>query len=181
MTGTVAPRRPQAVPATTERDGVGLAARVREARDRLDPPAVTVPAPRSAAGVVPAPALRVDPHAPSKELLAELDGFTAELAAVESPADGADGAAHRVLCRIVDLVADGVPEAGWSATEEIDVELLRATSDAARALHGRAAALLATLDEQDRPGPAAAVGSLVTTLQVVQVVADLELFERARR
>lgn len=177
MTGTVATRRPEAVPAPA----AGLAARVREARDRLDPPAVSVPAPRSAAGVVPAPALRVDPHAPSTELLAEFDGFTEELAAVEKPADGADGAAHRVLCRIVELVADGVPEAGWSASEEIDVEVLRATSDAARVLHGRAAALLATLDEQDRPGPAATVGSLVTTLQVVRVVADLELFERARR
>lgn len=180
MTGTVANRRPQAVPAA-ERDGAGLAARVGEARDRLDPPAVSIPAPRSAAGVVPAPALRVDPHAPSRALLAEFDAFAEELAAVESPADGPAGEAHRVLCRITELVAAGVPEAGWSATEEIDVEVLRTTSDAARALHGRATALLATLDEQERPGPAAAVGSLVTTLQVVQVVADLELFERARR
>lgn len=174
MTGTVASRRPDTEPA-----GVGLAARAQEARARLEPPTVTVPAPRSAAGVVAPPALVPAENAPSAELLAEVDALTEALEAVE--AAGEDDPTHRVLCRLAALVAGGVPDAGWSATEDIDVAVLRETSDAARGLQERAAKLLARLDGEERPGPAAALAPLTTTLQVVVVVADLELFERARR
>ena len=100
-----------------------------------------------------------------------------ELQAVETDRDDE---AHRTLCRIAELVADGVPEAGWSADEEIDVDTLRATSEAARGLHGKAATLLERLDAEKRHGPAAVVDSVATTLRVVGVVADLEVFERAR-
>lgn len=173
MTGNVATREPETESATRP----GLADRVREAHARLDPPTVTVPAPRSAEGVVPAPALRTDTDAPPKDLLAAVDGLADELAAVE---DDQDDRTHRTLCRIAELVADGVPDAGWSEAEEIDVEVLQATSEAARGLHGKAATLLERLDAEERHGPAAEVGSVATTLQVVGVVADLELFERAR-
>ncbi|GAA4835832.1 hypothetical protein GCM10023201_25670 [Actinomycetospora corticicola] len=174
MTTTVATREPD-----TEASGVDLAAPVREARARLEPPTVSVPAPRSAAGVVAPPAMASSEDAPSAELLAEVDDLTTALEAVE--AAGEDEPAHRVLCRIAQLVADGVPDAGWSAEHGIDVEVLRATSDAARGLQERTAKLLARLDTEERPGPAAAIAPLTTTLQVVVVVADLELFERARR
>ncbi|WP_018334198.1 hypothetical protein [Actinomycetospora chiangmaiensis] len=174
MTGTVVTRRPD-----TEASGVGLVACVREARARLEPPTVAIPAPRSAAGVVAPPTMATAEDAPSEELLAEVDGLTEALDAVEAAGD--DDPIHRVLCRIAELVAGGVPDAGWSATEEIDVAVLRGTSDAARGLQERAATLLARLDAEERPGPAAALAPLTTTLQVVVVVAELELFQRARR
>lgn len=174
MTGNVATRGPESESATRPT----LADRLREARARLDPPTVTVPAPRSAEGVVPAPTMRTDPDAPPKDLLAAVDGLAEELAAVESDQDDE---AHRTLCRIAELVGDGVPEAGWSAAEEIDVDVLQATSEAARGLHGRATTLLERLDAEKRHGPAAVVDSVATTLRVVGVVADLEVFERARR
>ncbi|WP_433800169.1 hypothetical protein [Actinomycetospora sp. CA-084318] len=173
MTGTVAARP------DTEAPGAGLSAPVREARARLEPPIVSVPAPRSAEGVVPPPALASTDDTPSDELLTEVDGLTEALEAVESA--GADAPTHRVVCRIVELVAEGVPEAGWSADEGIDVAVLREASDAARGLQERAAKLLARLDTEERPGPAAAIAPLTTTLQVVVVVADLEQFARARR
>lgn len=173
MTGNVATRGPESESATPP----ALADRLREARARLDPPTVTLPAPRSAEGVVPAPTMRTDPDAPPKDLLAAVDGLAEELAAVESDQDDET---HRTLCRIAELVGDGVPEAGWSAAEEIDVDVLQATSEAARGLHGRATTLLERLDAEKRHGPAAVVDSVATTLRVVGVVADLEVFERAR-
>ncbi|MCD2190156.1 hypothetical protein [Actinomycetospora soli] len=172
MTGTVAARP------DTEASGAGLSAPVREARARLEPPTVPVPAPRSAEGVVPPPALASSADAPSEELLAEVDDLAAALEAVETA--GEDAPTHRVVARIVQLVAQGVPEAGWSAEEGVDVAVLREASDAARGLQERAAKLLARLDTEERPGPAAAIAPLTTTLQVVVVVADLEQFERAR-
>lgn len=173
MTGNVATREP----GTEATPHPALADRVREARARLDPPTVTVPAPRSAEGVVPASSPRTDSDTSPEDLLAAVDGLADELAAVE---DDQDDQTHSTLCRIAVLVADGVPDAGWSAAEEIDVEVLQATSEAARGLHGKATKLLDRLDGEKRPGPAAAVGSVATTLQVVGVVADLEVFERAR-
>ena len=174
MTGIVAttrdPEGGTAAPAA-------LAARLREARARLDPPPVTVPAPRSADGVVTAgPDTGVD--APDEDLVAAVDGLARELEAVE--ADEGDDA-RRLLCRIAGRVGDGVPEAGWSADEGLDVEVLRAASEAARDLHERAATLLARLDAAERNGSAVVVDSLATTLRVVGVVADLEVMERARR
>jgi hypothetical protein len=173
LTGNVATREPETDTAVRP----ALADRIREARARLDPPTVTIPAPRSAEGVVPAPSLRTDPDAPPKDLLAAVDALTEEIARVEKDSDDE---AHRTLCRIAALLGDGVPEAGWSATEEIDVEVLQATAEAARTLHGKATTLLERLDSESRHGPAADVGSVATTLQVVGVVADLEVFERAR-
>ncbi len=173
MTGNVATRGPESESAARP----ALADRVREARARLEPPSVSVPAPRSAEGIVPAPSLRTDPDAPPKDLLAAVDGLIEQLQAVESDRDDVT---HRTVCRIAELVADGVPEAGWSADEEIDVETLQATSEAARGLHGKAATLLERLDAEKRHGPAAAVDSVAMTLRVIGVVADLEIFERAR-
>jgi hypothetical protein len=173
LTGNVATREPDtAVPRAA------LAERVREARARLDPPTVSVPEPRSAEGVVPAPDLRTDPDAPAKDLVAAVDALAEELEAVEADQDDD---ARRVLCRIAAWVGDGVPEAGWSADEGLDVEVLRSTSEAAKELHGHAAALLERLDSEERHGPAAVVDSVATTLRVVGVVADLEVMERARQ
>ena len=73
-----------------------------------------------------------------------------------------------------------MPEAGWSSAEEIDVDTLQATSEAARDLHGKTTTLLERLDAEKRHGPAAVVDSVATTLRVVGVVADLEIFERDR-
>ncbi|MDL5155739.1 hypothetical protein [Actinomycetospora termitidis] len=173
MTGNLATRRTEAA------TDVGLSRHVTEARTRLEPPSVSVPAPRSADGVAAPVVLRTDTRDPSPELVTELDELGKAVAAVESAGEEDD--THRVLCRIAELVTGGVPDAGWSATEEIDVEVLRATSDAARELHERTTKLVERLDTEDLPGPAAALGGLSTTLQVVVVVADLELFERARR
>jgi hypothetical protein len=154
-----------------------LAARLREAQARLDPPRVTVPAPRSADGVVTSgPDTGAD--ASDEDLVAAVDRLARELEAVE--ADGEDDA-RRLLCRIAGRVADGVPEAGWSADEGLDVDVLRAASDAARDLHERAATLLERLDAAERNGSAVVVDAVATTLRVVGVVADLEVMERARR
>jgi hypothetical protein len=154
-----------------------LAERLREARARLDPPTVTVPAPRSADGVVTSgPDTGAD--APDEDLVAAVDDLARELEAVE--ADEADEA-RRLLCRIAGRVGDAVPEAGWSAEEGLDVDVLRAASEAARGLHERAAALLERLDAEHRNGSAVVVDSVATTLRVVGVVADLEVMERARR
>lgn len=173
MTGNVATREPDtAVP------HAALAERVREARARLDPPTVSVPEPRSADGVVPAPDLRSDPDAPAKDLLEAVDALAEELETVEGDRDDD---AHRLLGRLAAWAGDGLPDAGWSAEEGLDVEVLRATSEAAKGLHGRAAALLERLDSEERPGPAAMVDSVATTLRVVGVVADLEVMERARQ
>ncbi len=174
MTGTVVTHEPEgdvAAPAA-------LADRVREARARLDPPTITVPAPRSAEGVVAPDGPDAGADAPGEDLVAAVDRLADELAAVE--ADREDEA-HRTLCRIAGLVRDGVPEAGWSADEELDVDVLRATSEAARILHGRAAGLVERLDAEERQASAVVVDSVATTLRVVGVVADLEVMERARR
>ncbi|NMO92491.1 hypothetical protein [Actinomycetospora sp. TBRC 11914] len=182
MTGNVATREPEGDTVAPEGDTVAphaaLAERVREARARLDPPSVSVPAPRSAEGVVPPPALHADPDAPAKDLVAAVDALAEELDTVEG--DREDDA-HQVLCRIAAWATDGVPEAGWSADEGLDVEVLQATSEAAKGLQERAAALLERLDSEERHGPAAAVDSVATTLRVVGVVADLEVMERARQ
>lgn len=172
MTGNLATREPESESVAPP----ALAGRIREARARLEPPTVTVPEPRSADGVVPTPNLRSEAEGPAKELLTAVDGFAEELAAVEQDQDPA----HRTLCRIAGLVGDGVPDAGWSATEEIDVEVLQATSKAARGLLETATSLLERLDAENRDGPAADVGSVATTLQVIGVVADLEALERSR-
>lgn len=174
MTGNVATRGPETAPATHP----ALAERVREARARLDPPTVSVPAPRSEEGVVPSAVVRTDAQAPAEDLLTALDALAEELEAVEKDEDDET---HRTLCRIAELVGSGVPEAGWSAAEDLDADVLPATSEAARALHGRASELVERLDAEERHGPAAVVDSVATTLRVVGVVADLEVFERARQ
>jgi hypothetical protein len=176
VTGTVVTREPDDDEAVVA--PAALADRVREARVLLDPPAVTVPAPRSAEGVVPASDPAVGADAPGADLVAAVDRLAEELGAVESDRDDE---AHRALCRIADLVRDGVPEAGWSADEGLDVDVLRATSEAARGLHERAAALLGRLDAEERHGSAVVIDSVATTLRVVGVVADLEVMEHARR
>lgn len=173
MTGSVVTHEPEGAAVAP----AALADRVREARALLDPPTVAVPAPRSAEGVVPAgPDTGAD--AAGEDLVAAVDGLAEELDAVEADRDDD---AHRTLGRIAGLVGDGVPEAGWSADEGLDVEVLRGASEAARDLHGRAATLLERLDAEQRHGSAVVVDSVATTLRVVGVVADLEVMERARR
>lgn len=174
MSGTVVTREPEGDTAAS----AALADRVREARVLLDPPSVTVPAPRSADGVVPAAGPETGPDAPGADLVAAVERLAEELEAVE--ADREDDA-HRTLCRIAGRVGDGVPEAGWSADEELDVDVLRAASAVARGLHERAADLLGRLDAEERHGSAVVVDAVATTLRVVGVVADLEVMERARR
>jgi hypothetical protein len=174
VTGTVVTPESEGDTATP----AALAERVREARARLDPPTVTVPAPRSADGVVPPAGPDTGADAPDEDLVAAVEHLAEELGAVE--ADREDEA-HRTLCRIAGLVREAVPEAGWSADEELDVDVLRATSEAARGLHASAASLVERLDADERQGSAVAVDSVATTLRVVGVVADLEVMERARR
>ncbi len=176
MTGNVATREPEGD--TTVVPHAALAERVREGRARLEPPSVSVPAPRSADGVMPATDAKVDPHAPAEDLVAAVDGLAEELETVEGDQEDE---AHRILCRIAAWVGAAVPEAGWSAEEGLDTDVLRATSEAARGLHERAARLLERLDAEERHGPAAVVDSVATTLRVVGVVADLEVMERARQ
>jgi hypothetical protein len=175
VTGTVVTREPEGDAAAAP---AALADRVREARARLDPPTVTVPAPRSAEGVVPASDPATGADAPAEDLVAAVERLAEDLETVE--ADREDDA-HLVLCRIAGLVGSGVPEAGWSADEGLDVDVLRATSEAARGLHERAAALVERLDAEERHGSAVVIDSVATTLRVVGVVADLEVMERARR
>ena len=173
MTGTVVTREPDGDTVAP----AALADRVREARVLLDPPTVTVPAPRSADGVVPA-GRDAGADAPADDLVAAVERLAEELEAVETDRDDD---AHRTLCRIAGRVGEGVPEAGWSADEELDVDVLRAASAVARGLHERAADLLERLDAEERHGSAVVVDSVATTLRVVGVVADLEVMERARR
>ena len=173
MTGNVATREPEGDTAAPR----ALADRVREARARLDPPTVSVPAPRSAEGVVPASLPGADDVA-GEDLVAEVDALTEALEAVETDQEDE---AHRALCRIAGLVGAGVPEAGWSADEGLDVDVLRATSEAARTLHQRAATLLERLDAEERHSSAVEVDAVATALRVVGVVADLEVMERARQ
>jgi hypothetical protein len=173
VTGTVVTHEPEGAAVAP----TALADRVREARALLDPPTVTVPAPRSAEGVVPA-GPDTGAGAAAEDLVAAVDRLAEELDAVEADRDDD---AHRTLCRIAGVVGDGVPDAGWSADEGLDVEVLRAASEAARDLHGRAATLLERLDAEERHGSAVVVDSVATTLRVVGVVADLEVMERARR
>ena len=174
MTGTVATTHdPEGAPVAPP----ALAERLREARARLDPPTVTVPAPRSPDGVV-ATGPDTGADAPAEDLVAAVERLAQELEAVES--DG-DDEAHRLLCRIAGRVGEAVPDAGWSADEGLDVDVLRAASEAARELHERATALLERLDAEERNGSAVEVDSVATTLRVVGVVADLEVMERARR
>jgi hypothetical protein len=168
VTGNVATRGPE----TETAPGAVLADRVREAATRLDPPTVSVPAPRSAEGVVPAPDLRSGKDAPAKELVAAVDALAEELEG------DADDDTHRTVRRIAELVTDGVPDAGWSAHEGVEVDVLRATSVAARTLHEHTTSLLERLDADDRHASAALVDSVATTLRVVGVVADLEVMQR---
>jgi hypothetical protein len=173
VTGTVVTHEPEGA-ATAP---AALADRVREARTLLVPPTVTVPAPRSPEGVVPiGPDTGVDE--PGEDLVAAVERLAEELDAVEQ--DREDDA-HRALGRIADLVGGGVPEAGWSADEGLDVDVLRATSEIARGLHQQAATLLERLDTEERHGSAVVIDSVATTLRVVGVVADLEVMEHGRR
>ena len=149
-----------------------------EARARLEPHRpLAIPAPRAPGGVTPPQSFGVRDAAPERCLLAAADALVAALTALE---EDPDVPAHRALARIGSLTASGVPERGWSAGEDLTVEVLVEAAARAGELHDAASALLARLDAEDRPSPAVVVDAIATSLRVVRVVADLEVFARGR-
>lgn len=154
-----------------------LSERAREARSRFEPPNIVIPAPRSADGVVIEARPLIEQDAPAADLLAAADDLVAALEQLEGEQDPA----HRVVLRIAALAAAGIPEAGWSEPEQIEVDALRGASDAAGALLVRTESLLFRLEADSRLASAAEIEFIVTTLRVVGVVADLEVFQRAGR
>jgi len=146
-----------------------------EARARLEPDRPVIPAPRAPGGVTVPPVFASRADAPERGLLADADALVAALAALE---DHPDTPAHLALARIGALTASGVPERGWSAGEGLAVEVLLEAAARAGELHEAAASLLTRLDAEDRPAPAVVVDAIATSLRVMRVVADLEVFAR---
>ena len=154
-----------------------LRRRAVEARARLRPERVAIPAPRSPGGVWMPVLPTSDPHRPAADLVAAADALVADLTALERTPDDP---AHHALARIAELTRAGVPEQGWSAAEELAVEALEETAALAGRLAHAGAALLERLDADDRPSPAVVVDALATSLRVTAMVAELEVFARAR-
>jgi hypothetical protein len=161
-----------------ERSDDSWGARAREARQRLVPERTSIPAPRTPGGVEVPAAFGRAPGAAPAALVRAADALVTKLAAVE---DAPDKPAHKALLRIGTLVASGVPERGWSSGEDLDPEALGAAAALAGTLHDEAASLLEKLDEADRPSPAVVVDSLVMSLRVTRMVAELEVFARTTR
>jgi hypothetical protein len=170
------PSRPVAVPRDTT--GGALSARLREARARLEPERPSIPAPRTPEGVVPPPVLGHGAGAPAADLLRAVDDLLARLVEVEDDPQDPD---RRTLARALELVATGVPDAGWSVDERLEGESLLGASELAGPLHDDAAALLERLDAEERPAPAVEVDAVVTALRVARMVLDLESFARQAR
>lgn len=146
-----------------------------EARARLEPATPSIPAPRTPGGVTPPAALVTRPDGGGRDLRAAVDALVEELGALERRPDAP---VHRAFARIGELTAAGVPERGWSARDGLAVDDVVAAAARAGALHENAVALLARLDAADRPSSAAVVDAIATSLRVVRVVADLEVFAR---
>lgn len=167
---------PVAVPADTS--GGALSARLREARARLEPERPSIPAPRSPEGVVPPPVFGRAAGAPAADLVRAVDDLLARLVELE---DDPQDAERRALVRAVQLVATGVPDAGWSADDRIEGEALPRASELAGPLNDDAAALLERLDAGEHPAAAVEVDAVVTALRVARMVLDLESFARRVR
>lgn len=167
---------PVAVPDDTS--GGALAARLREARARLEPERPSIPAPRSPEGVVPPPVFGRGAGAPAADLVRAVDDLLARLVDLEDDAQDPDS---RALVRALELVATGVPDAGWSADERLEGEALRGAAELAGPLHDDAAALLERLDAEERPASAVEVDAVVAALRVARMVLDLESFARQVR
>ncbi|MFC5140768.1 hypothetical protein ACFPK1_21205 [Actinomycetospora rhizophila] len=160
--------------------GGRLTARLREARARLRPEQIVIPAPRTPEGVVPpAPFSRGDGPPPA-DLLRAIDELAAQLAALEQE-DDAQTPDRRALLRALDRSVAGVPDGGWSREDRIDAEALAGASELAVTLHDAAAALVERLDAEERTGPAVEVDAVATALQVARMVLDLEGFARHGR
>ena len=176
--GTVPDARPRPVAVPDDTSGGRLSARVREARARLEPERPSIPAPRSPEGVVPPPVFGRGPGAPPADLVRAVDDFLARLVELE---DDPQEPESRALVRAVELVSVGVPDAGWSADERLEGEVLLGAADLAGSLHDDASALLERLDGEDRAGPAVEVDAALTALRVARMVLDLESFARQVR
>lgn len=153
----------------------GLRALALEARARLDPGPPAIPAPRAPGGIMLPSTSTGRPDPAGRDLLTALDALADDLGALEREPDAP---AHRALARIGALTAAGVPERGWSAREGLAVDDVVAGAARAGALHDSAVALLARLDAAGRSSSAAVVDAIATSLRVVRIVADLEVFAR---
>lgn len=175
-----AAERPVAGPVAVPRDtsGGALSARLREARARLEPERPSIPAPRSPDGVVPPAVFGRAAGGPSDDLVSAVDALLDRLVELE---DDPQEPEQRALVRAVELVATGVPDAGWSADDRLEAETLLAASELAGTLHTDAAALLERLDAEERAAPAVEVDAVVTVLRVARMVLDLESFARQVR
>ncbi|MDD7930937.1 hypothetical protein [Actinomycetospora straminea] len=163
-------------PVPDEPAGGRLTARMREARERLEPEETVIPAPRTPQGVVP-PAVFGRAGAAPAELVGAVDQLVAELAHLEGGSD--DDPDRRALLRALDLSASGVPEAGWSTGLAADD--LAGAVEIATTLHEAAELLLGRLDAEERAASAVEVDAVVTALRVARVVLDLEAFARHGR
>jgi len=178
--GSVSAARPAAGPVAVPDDtsGGALSARLREARARLEPERPSIPAPRSPEGVVPPPVFGRGTGAPAADLVRAVDDLLARLVELE---DDPQEPERRALARAVQLVATGVPDAGWSADDRIEGETLVEAAELADTLQGAASGLLERLDADDRAAPAVEVDAVVTALRVARMVLDLESFARQVR
>lgn len=153
----------------------GLQARAEEARSRLSPELPVIPAPRNPGGVDIPVSFPTSTGTPPREVVTALDALGARLGEIEQ---APDVPAHHAFARIGELTASGVPDEGWSADEDVTTDALTEAAGIAAEVHEQAAALLELLDEADLAGPAAAIDALSTSLRVIGMVADLEVFAR---
>ena len=158
-------------------DPAGLHARALEAQERLIPEHPVIPAPRSPQGVTVPPAWGHGTDQPSKEVVGALRQLVSDLEAVRRKPEEP---AHQALVRIGELTSAGIPDGGWSRTEALDPDVVAEASDLASELLEVAAGLLERLDAEQLLAPAVVVDRVVTSLQVMRMVADLELFARSR-
>lgn len=152
----------------------GLRARAEEARTRLrfEPP--VVPAPRNPGGIdLPVAFPTAGATTPPQDVASALDALVDRLSAIEQ---APEVPAHHALARIGELTSTGVPDEGWSDDEDFDTEVLGEAATIAAGLHEQAAELLERLDAADLASSAAVIDSLSTSLRVIRMVADLEVF-----
>jgi hypothetical protein len=150
----------------------GLRAKAEEARTRLQVEPPVIPAPRNPGGID-VPVAFGTSATPPKDVTAALDALVARLSEIEQ---APDAPAHHALARIGELTSAGVPDEGWSGDEHIDTDVLSEATAIAAELHEQAAAVLEKLDAADLAAPAATIDSLATSLRVIRMVADLEVF-----
>lgn len=177
MTSNVVPSSRSTAGPDSGRAPGRLRGRALEARERLTPDRLAIPAPRSPGGVqMPAPFGSAGAGTVPADVQTAIEALISELAAVED----AETPAHRALARIEELTSTGIPEEGWSADDRFAPEVLSEAAVIAAGLHTSAAALLERLDAADLPAAAVSVDALVNTLRVVRMVADLEVFALTR-